>query len=186
MQDISAIIKRIYNYFLFRKRNKYIERLKKNGLKLGANVEIIDNFFFDPSHCFLITIGDRCTICPNVRLIAHDASTKLRLGFTKIGKIEILEDCFIGDSAVILPNVRIGPNTIVGAGAVVTKNAPKNTIIAGNPARVICSIDEYLNKITRSAKGKKIYSAEYYIDLISEDQKKEMLNSLNNEIGFIL
>ena len=48
----------------------------QKGLKIGKNVEIIDTFFFDPSHCFLISIGDNCTICPNVRLIAHDASTK--------------------------------------------------------------------------------------------------------------
>ena len=110
------------------------------GLKLGKGVEIIDTFFFDPSHCYLISIGDNCTICPGVRLIAHDASTKKFLGYTKLGKIDIKENCFIGDSTIILPGVTIGPNSIIGAGSVVTKNIPPNVVAAGNPARVLKKI----------------------------------------------
>ena len=120
--NIYSYIKNIYHTLQSKKTEKHIKNLKKKGLKLGNNVSIIDTFFFDPSHCFLISIEDNCTICPNVRLIAHDASTKKLLGYTKTGKIVIKKDCFIGDSAIVLPNVSIGPNTIIGAGSVVTKN----------------------------------------------------------------
>jgi len=113
--NIYSDIKKIYYLLQSKKRQNYINRLIANGLSLGRNVDIIDNFFFDPSHCFLISIGDNCTICPNVRLIAHDASTKKILGYTKIGEIDIKENCFTGDSAIVLPNVTIGPNSIIGA-----------------------------------------------------------------------
>jgi maltose O-acetyltransferase len=120
------MLNKLYHLIVKKRRQAYINRLIANGLTLGKNVDIIDTFFFDPSHCFLISIADNCTICPNVRLIAHDASTKKILGYTKIGKIDIKENCFIGDSALILPNVTIGPNTIIGAGAIVTKDIPPN------------------------------------------------------------
>ena len=76
MKYISKIVDRLYHHILDKKRKRYIEDLKRKGLKLGKNVHIIENFFLDPSHCFLISIGDNCTICPNVKLITHDASTK--------------------------------------------------------------------------------------------------------------
>jgi maltose O-acetyltransferase len=70
------MINKAVHYVQEKRRAKYITALISNGMKLGKNVSIIDTFYFDPSHCFLISIGDNCTICPNVRLIAHDASTK--------------------------------------------------------------------------------------------------------------
>ena len=77
MKYISNMIAKLYHHILNKKRQRYLESLKHKGLRLGQNVEIIDTFFFDPSHCFLISIGDNCTICPNVRLIAHDARKKI-------------------------------------------------------------------------------------------------------------
>jgi maltose O-acetyltransferase len=140
----------------------------------------------DPSHCFLISIGDNCTICPNVRLIAHDASTKKHLGHTKIGTIDIKENCFLGDSVIVLPGVTIGPNTIIGAGSVVTKTVPANSVAAGNPSHVISSIDEYLKKIERKSIGKKIFGKDYYIDKLDEEKRAEIIRSIGKTIGFIV
>ncbi len=67
-----------------RKKKKYIETLVRNGLVLGQNVQIVDTFCFDPAHCFLISIGNNYIIAPNVHILAHNASTKLYLGYTKI------------------------------------------------------------------------------------------------------
>ena len=166
-------------------RRRYLQNLIAKGLKLGKNVAIIDDFFFDPSHCYLISIGDNCTICPNVKLIAHDASTKRILGYTKIGKIEIRDNCFIGDSAIILPGVTIGPNSIVGAGSVVTEDVPPNTVVAGNPAKIICSLEEYVNKVEQMKKGKKVFGKEYLIDNLNQEKLDELLKSVSNSIGFI-
>ena len=169
-----------------KRRIRYIENLKRKGLELGKNVEIIDTFFFDPSHCFLISIGDNCTICPNVRLIAHDASTKKILGFTKIGMINIKENCFIGDSVIVLPNVTIGPNSIIGAGSVVTKDVPPNMIATGNPAKVISSVSDYIKKIEAVSEKKKIFDENYYIDHLDQAGRKEIIRSIGDSIGFII
>jgi maltose O-acetyltransferase len=184
--SLYSKISNLYYSFLAKKKEQYINRLIKNGMSIGKNVEIIDRFFFDPSHCFLISIGDNCTICPNVRLIAHDASTKKFLGYTKIGKITIRETCFIGDSVIVLPGVSIGPNAIVGAGSVVKHNVPPASVAAGNPARVLCSLEEYLSKIRRNSAGKKIFSEEYYIEKLDDDRRKEILQSVSDSIGFIV
>jgi maltose O-acetyltransferase len=174
------------NAFRNKKVEKYLATLKKNGLRIGNNVTLLDNIFFDSSHCFLISIGDNCIICPNVRLIAHDASTKYFLGFTKIGKIEILDNCFIGDSSIILPGVTIGPNTIVGAGSLVTHTLPPNVVAVGNPARVLSTVEEYIKKITSLGEHKKIFSEEYYIDKLTDEKRKELMEAIGNTIGFIV
>jgi maltose O-acetyltransferase len=184
--NLYQYVRSVYASFEERKRKRYLEGLLHRGLKLGKNVDIIEDFFFDPSHCFLISIGDNCTICPNVRLIAHDASTKKLLGYTKIGKIDIRANCFIGDSVIILPAVTVGPNSIVGAGAVVTRDVAPNTIVAGNPARVIGSVDDYIQRIEAIGKGKKIFDQSYYIERIDESKRKEIMQSIGEGIGFIV
>lgn len=163
-----------------------MDDLISKGLKIGKNVEIVSDYFFDPSHCFLISIGDNCTFAPNVKLIAHDASTKKLLGYTKIGKIEIKENCFIGDSTIVLPNIKIGPNSIVGSGSVVTKDVPPNTIVAGNPAKVITTVEKYIRKIETISQQKIIFGEDYIIEKLDEEKRKEILKSLGESIGFIV
>ncbi|MCK4708458.1 MAG: acyltransferase [Gammaproteobacteria bacterium] len=184
--NIYHFLRRLYSLFEQKKKEKYLDNLKNNGLKLGENVEIISNYFFDPSHCFLISIGDNCTICPNVRLIAHDASTFKILGYTKIGKINIMENCFIGDSTIILPNVTIGANSIIGSGSIVTQNVPPNMIAAGNPAKVIMSVENYMDKIKQISKNKKVFGEEYFIQNLDEVKRKEIIDSVKDSIGFII
>ena len=184
--NIQSVLHSVYYSLIKKKKRAYIKMLVKRGLQIGSNVKIIDTFFFDPSHCFLISIGDNSTICPNVRLIAHDASSKKILGYTKIGMIEIGSNCFIGDSTVILPNVHIGTNSIIGAGSVVVNSIPPDTVAAGNPARVICSVEEYYNKIKLLSQGKKIFDKEYKITNLNEIKRFEIMNSVKDSIGFIV
>lgn len=183
---VYSYLTRFYNLFQAKKRRRYIDSLIRKGLRLGRNVYIPDTFFFDPSHCFLISIGDNCTICPNVRLIAHDASTKKILGCTKIGKIDIKENTFIGDSTIILPGVTVGPNSIVGAGAVVSKDVPPNMIAVGNPAKVISTVQEYIQKIKSISKDKKIFGKDCYIEKLDDDKRREIIQSIGDSIGFIV
>jgi maltose O-acetyltransferase len=176
-----------YNLIRKYKKEKYIKKLVKNGLKLGKNVLIVDAFFFDPSHCYLISIGDNCTICPNVRLIAHDASTKNHLGYTKFGKIDIRENCFIGDSTIVLQNVTIGSNSIIGSGSVVTKNIPPNMVAAGNPAKPICSLDAYLAKMKNLIKeDTQIFGKEYDIENLDEAARNELIAAAHKGTAFIV
>jgi len=183
---LHAVIMSWISSIMAWRRRSYLEGLVNRGLRLGRNVEIIDTFFFDPSHCFLISIGDDCTICPNVRLIAHDASTKKHLGYTKIGMIDIGEKCFLGDSVIVLPGVKIGANSIIGAGAVVTHDIPEGSVAAGNPARVIMTTNEYLEKIASVSRSKRIFDENYFIGRLDARKRKEMIESIGETIGFLV
>ena len=116
---------------------------EKNGLQ----VELMCIFWIAISIVFpyLITIGDNVTIT-HATILAHDASTKKALGYTKVGRVDIGSNVFIGAGAIVLCNTRIGNNVIVGAGTVVAKDVPDNVVIAGNPWHVICSYDEYIER----------------------------------------
>lgn len=184
--SVYGLMRNIVGSLKQKKRQKFLAGLVDNGLTLGKNVNIVSDYFFDPSHCFLISIGDNTTIAPNVRLIAHDASTKYFVGFSKMGKIDIKENCFIGDSTIVLPNVTIGPNAIVGSGSVVTKDVPPNSIVAGNPAKFIASLDDYLEKIKNVSAAKTIFGEDYYIDKLDAKKREEILTSLEDGIGFIV
>lgn len=184
--NMLTIVGSAYHYFERKKRWRYIRGLQAKGLHLGKGVDIIDQCFIDPSHCFLISIGDNCTICPNVRLIAHDASTKKPLGYTKLGRIDIKAHCFIGDSVIVLPGVTIGPYSIVGAGSVVTRDIPPRTVAAGNPAKALSSVEDYINKIKAISSGKTIFTEDYFIENLDDKKRRELIQSIGETIGFIV
>jgi acetyltransferase-like isoleucine patch superfamily enzyme len=126
------------------------------GVKIGNNCKLFNAFF--GSEPFLISIGDHCEITDGVFFITHDGGTwvfrenKKFLG-SKFGQIKIHDNCFIGLNSIILPNVEVGPNSVIGAGSIVTKNVLANSVYAGNPARYICSIEEYLDKCINKNPG---------------------------------
>ena len=184
--SVYSYLRKIYYSLEKKKKEKFLNSLIDKGLQLGKNVYIVSDYFFDPSHCFLISIGDNCTIAPNVRLIAHDASTFKLLGYTKIGKIDIKENCFIGDSTIVLPNIKIGPNSIVGSGSVVTKDVPPNTIVAGNPAKAITTVEKYMRKIEAASQSKEVFGEDYFIENLDEEKRKEIIKSIGDSIGFIV
>ncbi|WP_347548672.1 hypothetical protein ABFG93_14175 [Pseudalkalibacillus hwajinpoensis] len=80
---------------------------------MGKNCHGLAGCTIDYAHCWLIEIGDNVTFAPQAYLLAHDASTKRYLDYTKIAKIKIGNNVFIGARALIMPEVSIGKNTIV-------------------------------------------------------------------------
>ena len=88
-----CFFRKIYYFLENKKFKKYLQGLVDSGMQLGNNVGICQGCFLDPSHCFLISIGDDTTLAPNVRLIAHDASMKRKTNYTKIGRIRIGCNC---------------------------------------------------------------------------------------------
>lgn len=126
--------------------NTDIPTLIKKGLSVGEDVFINFGCIIDESFCWLISIGDHVTLAPNVHILAHDASTKKELGYTKIGGVNIGNYVFVGAGSILLPGVSIGNRVVIGAGSVVTKNIPDNSLAVGNPAKVICTYDEYMSK----------------------------------------
>lgn len=161
--------------------------LIKRGLKVGDNFNRQQGCFIDPTHCFLIEIGNNVTFSIKVTLLAHDASTKMLIGYTKIGKIKIGDNVFIGANATVLPNVTIGNNSIIGANSVVTKDVPDNVVVAGNPAKIICDVDSYRNKNEVKMKSqKKLFGKEYrFTKNMNDNLKKELIRAVENGIAYI-
>jgi len=87
-------------------------------------------------------------------ILGHDGSVAvLNKSYGKkldrVGKVDIKDNVFIGHGAIILPDVTIGPNALVAAGSVVSKNVPEGTIVAGVPAKVIGRVDDLVAKLER-------------------------------------
>lgn len=121
-------------------------KLRQQGMHLGSDVWLPASTWIDPDYCFLISIGDHCGFGEECLILAHDAQMDEFLDAARIGQVTIHESCHIGARTVILPGVVIGPKTIVGANSVVTRSLPPDTVCAGNPAKVICSLEDYLSK----------------------------------------
>ena len=122
------------------------EWLIEHGLRIGEKVSCFNWTGIDSIYPGLITLGNEVTIAPGCRILAHDASTCIPCDATRIGVVEIGDHCFIGADTTVLPNVRIGEWCIIGAGSVVTTDIPPRSIAAGNPARVISTMDAFIEK----------------------------------------
>lgn len=123
---------------------RLIDGLRASGMRIGDNVGLV-NVTLDTLYPFLIEIGSDCLIT-HATILAHDASPVVFGPSSRVGRVKILDHCFIGAGAVVLPGVKIGPRAIVGANAVVSRDVPENSIVAGNPARVIGTVDEWLER----------------------------------------
>lgn len=109
-----------------------------------------------PAEPYLVKLHDDVRIAADVRLITHDIASYMinniseyeQYGKAKyyMGTIEIFDHVMIGAGSKVLPNVKIGPKAIVAAGSIVTKDVPENSVVAGIPARVIGTFDEFAKK----------------------------------------
>lgn len=113
----------------------------------GYNTSVGDNFFLNVN-CRLmdsgkITIGSNVFIAPNVSLITeeHAMDVEQRLeGLEYTHPVTIGDNVWICTGVIVLPGVTIGENSVIGAGSVVTKDIPANSLAVGNPCRVIRSL----------------------------------------------
>lgn len=101
---------------------------------------------------------------------------------TKVGKVNIGNNCFIGWGAIILPNTTIGDNCIIGAGSVITKSVPKNSIVAGNPAKIIGNTDEFIERHKKFMQEKPVFNK--YWKNKTEDEKKKEEDMLKETFGY--
>ena len=172
---------------VYRLRGEYTtEKLISMGMKVGKNFGRLNGVILDPSHCWLIEIGDNVTMAPRVHILCHDASTKTFLNYTKIGRVTIGDNVFIGAETVVLPGVTIGSNVIIGANSTVTHDVPDGTVVAGSPARVICSLDDYLEKERSRMEHAPCYGEEYTLRRdVSMDKRMEQKAALEGKIGYI-
>ena len=172
---------------IYRLRGEFTtEKLIKMGMKVGKSFKRLNGVILDPGHCWLIDIGDNVTMAPRVHILCHDASTKTFLGYTKIGRVTIGSNVFIGADTVVLPGVTIGDNVIVGANSTVTHDVPDNIVVAGSPAKIICSLEQYLEKEKQRMKEAPCYDDTYTLRKnVSMELRMKQKEELNGKIGYI-
>lgn len=156
---------------LFDNPTQYARHL---GVKIGAHSTIGQSVVW-PSEAYLITIGDHVQVTNGVRFLTHGGGNVIRRNhpdFDCFGKIVIGDWAYIGAGVQILPGVTIGEGTLVGAGSVVSKSTPPNSVVAGNPARYICTVEEYVQKNLKYNVGTKGMNSK---------QKKAFLLGLDDE-----
>ena len=172
---------------IYRMRGEYTtEKLVSMGMLVGRNFGRLNGVILDPSHCWLIEIGDDVTLAPRVHILCHDASTKTFLNYTKIGRVTIGNRVFIGAESVVLPGVTIGDDVVIGANSTVTHDIPSNSVAVGSPARVICTLDEYLAKEKKRMADSPRYDESYTLrGGVSMERRMKQKEALKGKTGYI-
>lgn len=180
IKRILQAIKNKYNSIVNPKTE--LDRLIENGLKVGKNFNMF-NTEIDYGHCWLIEIGDDVMIT-NSTILAHDASMKNDLGVSKVGKVKIGNRVFIGYGSIVLCNTKIGDDVVIGAGSVVTRDIPSNSIAVGNPAVVVGTKSDFIDKHRNNLKNKPVFDT--YWPYKTQEQKKIMNEELEMGFGYDL
>ena len=118
------------------------------GVNIGKSCMVYRSMEW-PSEPYLVTIGDNVQLTRGVAIHTHGGGHSVRRivpDFDVFGKVVIKDWAYIGAHAQIMPGVTIGEGGMVAAGSIVTKSVPAGMVVAGNPARVICSVEDYLNR----------------------------------------
>ena len=162
-------------------QSKYLKYVKELGIPTGTHNTQLDAL--TPS---LIKIGKNFVSAPGSKIVSHDSSLILSHGVLRFGKVEIGDNVFLGANSVILAGTFIGDNCIIGAGAVVKGTFEAKSVIAGNPAKRIMSVEDLL---------KKTHAGNDYIDIpvsllqrmklskLSFEGRREIENLVNEKIS---
>ena len=154
------IIKKYISTLLYSERaseRDYIEYLKAKKVILGEHVKIwgFRSVYIDDTKPYLIKIGDYVKITKGVTILAHDYShSVLRRQFGEFRggtlPVTIGDNVFIGNDSIILMGTTVGNNSIIGAHSVVKGCFPDNSVIAGNPAKVLFTTSQMYEKTTEN------------------------------------
>ena len=131
----------------------YVAHLRAQGMVIGENTVI-----YSPKHCvidgtrpWMIEIGNNVSITEGVTILTHGYDWSVFKGtygdvLGSAGRVKIGDNVFIGMNSTILKGVTIGNNVVIGANSLINKDVPDNCVVVGNPQRVVCDIDSYLEK----------------------------------------
>lgn len=162
---LSGIVKSLMRWIAFRsgrwqgayKRicqpssREWAEYLRRWGGVAAMGQDVLINLGCNITDPSLVRIGSNVTLSA-CTLLGHDGVIRIlnnRYGkrLDSVGSIDIRDNCFIGHGAIVMPRVTIGPDSIVAAGAVVTKVVPTGVVVGGNPARILCTTEDLVARI---------------------------------------
>jgi maltose O-acetyltransferase len=163
------------------------DRLRAMGMHIGQGVNLPPSTTIDTSHCFLISIGDWSGFGSDCLILAHEGQFDEFLDAGRIGRVIIHPHSHIGSRTVILPGVEIGPRTIVGANSVVTTTLPPDTVCAGAPARVICTLEEYLDKHRQRMRERPSFEyLKYDVRYLTPERRAELVAAVSDGDAYII
>jgi acetyltransferase-like isoleucine patch superfamily enzyme len=139
-------IQRVVNYF-HRRFDSPLGYARHIGVNIGEG-NLIGKDHWWSSEPYLITVGNNCQLT-NCKIFTHGGGKAARYfdpEFDLFGKVVIEDDVYIGTDSLIMPGVTVGKNSLVAAGSVVTKSVAPFTVVAGNPAKYICTVEEYFQR----------------------------------------
>lgn len=137
------------------------------GVTIGENNLIGKNHW--SSEPYLITVGSNCQLT-TCQIFTHGGGNAVRRNhpdFDVFGKVVIGDYVYIGASSLIMPGVTIGDGVLVAAGSVVTKSVPPGMVVAGNPAKILCTVEDYYER-----------NKQYDLHTKGNAEKKQILLSL--------
>lgn len=150
-QEAKSLFRKMF-FFCIPSSTKRVKYIYKHDIF----AECGDNLFFQPRklpadpkfikfHNNVVVAADVTFVCHDVMYILY-RNMKNKQMVQHIDCIEVMDNVFIGLGAIIMPGVKIGPNAVIAAGSIVTKDVPPNSIVGGNPAKVIGDFDTLMRK----------------------------------------
>ena len=132
---------------------RYINYLRRQGIKIGTRSHIgkPSTITIDYTRPYLVEIGNNVRMNNYFTLLTHDFATSVLTNkygefLPSSGKVKIGNNVYFAQRCTVMKGVTIGDNCIIGYGSLVTKDIPSNSVVAGSPARVICTLEEYYEK----------------------------------------
>lgn len=175
---ISKFLNKLKSVYYTSSPERFASYLRKRGLRIGKECRFVrpKTARIDITRPSLIEIGDNVTFNVNFQLLTHDFACRVfRIKYhdfvNSSGKVVIGNNVWVASNVTFLKGVTIGDNCVIGAGSLVTHDIPTNSVAAGVPAKVICSIDDYYEK--RKAQG--LDEAREYVRSIRECFGREPL-----------
>jgi len=163
----------------------YPEYLRKQGVRIGRNCVILYPSYIDGRLPYLLEIGDDVVISLYVTILTHDAASAWAGDLVKVGRVRINDQVFIGANTTVMCNVAIGPNAIVGAGSVISRDVPPDSVVAGNPAKLVCSMEKFKAKHRELGGRQPLFEGKNFQHPYVPDERKTFLNEqLQDTFGY--
>ena len=167
--SLFELLKSIYwRYFI-----SPVEYAQHLGVRVGDSTSIaIRDWSSEP---YLITIGNHVQITRGISIHTHGGGNVVRSAipdFDVFGKVTIEDWCYIGAYSQILPGVIIGEGSLVAAGSIVTKSVPPHSVVGGNPAKVLCTVNDFIvknEKYNVHSKGMSFADKKKYLLSLDDD-----------------
>lgn len=173
--NLKTIIEKLRFYRAKRSSAKYIHYLRSKGIKIGKGTIIMHprTVTIDFSRPTLLSIGENVRLNKDITIQTHDYASQVFVNrdcefLPSSAPIRIGNNVYFGQQCTVLKGVTIGDNCIIGFGSIVTKDIPANSVATGRPAKVVCSLDDYLQKRMKASVEESI---KYAISIIESGRE---------------